>query len=34
MGERMEEKALDDRVRYEANDCKCNPLKLRNNWNR
>ena len=34
MGERMEEKALEDRVCYEGNDRECNPLELRNNWNR
>lgn len=34
MGERMEKKALDDRVHYKANDCNCNPLEQRNNWNR
>ena len=34
MGERMEKKAMDNRVRYDASDCKCNPLEQRSNWNR
>ena len=34
VGERMENQASDDRVSYDANDCNCNPLDQRNDWNR